>query len=104
MSQFEKRLACVVAADGSVVRGYLIEECEYDGANEYTLTWGVPLRGSEAKTNFAGTIGSAEDEPVLPGLVTVRLGPADNQMRVCTFDAGGKPAARPFHIACFRDR
>ena len=99
---FEKRLACVIFADGSIVRGYLIEDCQFDGTNQYTITWQVPLQG-EAKTNFAGTIGSATYEDVLPGLITVALGQEPNQMRVHTFDPGGTPAARSFHIACFRD-
>jgi hypothetical protein len=63
----------------------------------------VPLQGA-AKTNFAGTIGSALDEPVGPGLITVGLTKDPSQLRVHTFDPSGKPAARPFHIACFRDQ
>jgi hypothetical protein len=102
MADFEKRLACVIDAGGSIVRGYLIDACQFDGTNEYTITWKVSLR-DEAKTNFAGTIGSATDEDVSPGLITVGLGRAPNQMRVHTFDPGGNPAARSFHIACFRD-
>ena len=104
MAEFESRLACVIGADGSVIRGYLIGGCEFDGANEYTLTWKVPLRGGEAKTNFAVTVGSATDEPVDPGLVTVTIGPGDDQMRVHTYGPGGNPEPRPFHVACFRDR
>ena len=46
MAEFEKRLACVIGADGKVIRGYLI---------------------------------------------------------VHTYDAAGKPAKRPFYLACFRD-
>jgi hypothetical protein len=103
MAEFEKRLACVIAADGSVVRGYLIGGCEFDGVNAYTLTWKVPLQ-EEAKTNFAGTIGSAMSEPVRPGLITVGLGDARDQMVVHTFDPDGTPAARSFHLVCFRDQ
>jgi hypothetical protein len=103
MAEFEKRLACVIRADGSVVRGYMIESCELKGENEYLLTWKVPLRG-EAKTNFAGTIGSAMDEPVLPGFITVGLSQDSHKMRVHTYDVTGKPAKRSFHIACFRDQ
>ena len=51
MAGFEHRLACVIAADGSVVRGYLIDKCELVGANEYVITWKIPLQ-NEAKTNF----------------------------------------------------
>lgn len=28
MAEFGKRLACVIAADGSIARGYKIEACE----------------------------------------------------------------------------
>ncbi|MEV7008292.1 hypothetical protein [Streptosporangium sp. NPDC051022] len=103
MAEFEKRLACVIAEDGSVVRGYLIDGCEFDGTNTYTLSWGVPLQG-EAKTNFAGTVGSAQTESVRPGLITVGLGDAPNQMKVHTFDVDGTPAPRSFHLVCFRDQ
>jgi hypothetical protein len=63
MAEFEKRLACVIKADGTIVRGYMIDKCEFDGVNKYTITWKIPLQGA-AKTNFAGTIGSALEEPV----------------------------------------
>jgi hypothetical protein len=102
MAEFEKRLACVIRADGKIERGYMIDKCEFDGVNAYVITWKIPLQG-EAKTNFAGTIGSALDEQVAPGLITVGLTKSPSQMQVHTFDASGKPAARPFHIACFRD-
>ena len=46
MAEFEKRLACVIAADGSIGRGYMIESCELVGANEYHLE-GPPAEGSE---------------------------------------------------------
>jgi hypothetical protein len=104
MMSFEKRLAGVIDADGSIVRGYLVEDCEFDGTNEYTVTWGVPLQGGDAKTNFVGTVGSATDEEIAPGLITVGLGKESNQLRVHTFDVNGNPAARSFHIACFRDQ
>lgn len=32
MTEFEKRLACVIAADGSIARGYMIDKCELVGA------------------------------------------------------------------------
>jgi hypothetical protein len=70
---FEKRLACVIKADGGVVRGYLIDSCRLVGANEYVITWKIPLQG-DVKTNFAGTIGSALGEEVQPGFITVGLG------------------------------
>jgi hypothetical protein len=103
MAEFENRLACVIGADGAVVRGFEIERCDFDGVNGYVLTWKVPLQGP-AKTNFAGTIGSASGEPVDPGLITVGLRPDPMQMQVHTFAPNGTPAARPFHIACFRDQ
>jgi hypothetical protein len=104
MSNFDHRLACVIASDGSVVRGYKIGKCDVGGThgNEYVLTWEVPLQG-EAKTNFACTVGSAEFEPVEPGFCTVGLMKDPNQMWVHTFDSSGTPAPRSFHLACFRD-
>ena len=103
MPEFEKRLACVIGADGKIARGYMIDKCEFNGTNEYIITWKIPLQGA-AKTNFAGTIGSAMEEPVQPGLITVGLTNNPSQLRVHTFDPSGKPAARSFHIACFRDQ
>jgi len=102
MSEFEKRLACVISANGDVVRGYMIDKCKFDGINKYTISWQIPLQGV-AKTNFAATIGSALEEAVAPGLITVGLGKDPAEMQVHTFDPGGKPAPRSFHIACFRD-
>ncbi len=102
-SEFEKRLACVIKADGGVVRGYLIDTCKLIGSNEYIITWKVPLQG-DAKTNFAGTIGSAAMEKVEPGFITVGLTSDPKQLRVHTYDVTGKPAARSFHIAAFRDQ
>ena len=57
MSEFEKRLACVIRADGAVVRGYKIDSCKFDGVNKYTISWQIPLQGV-AKSNFAATVGS----------------------------------------------
>jgi hypothetical protein len=102
MAEFEKRLACVIRANGSIARGHMIEKCDFDGTNRYTISWQIPLQGV-AKTNFAATIGSALDEPVTPGLITVGLGKDPSEMQVHTFDPSGKPAPRSFHIACFRD-
>ena len=103
-SEFEKRLACVIKADGGIARGYLIDTCKLIGLNEYIITWKVPLQG-EAKTNFAGTIGSCEaNEKVEPGFITVALTSDPKQLRVHTYDVTGRPAARPFHIAAFRDQ
>jgi hypothetical protein len=103
MEEFEKRLACVIKADGTIARGYMIDSCEFNKPNEYIITWKIPLQGA-AKTNFAATIGSATDEQVTPGLITVGLRSDASQMQVHTYDSNGKPAARPFHIACFRDQ
>jgi len=103
MAEFEKRLACVIRADGTIARGYMIDKCAFNGVNEYTITWKIPLQGV-AKTNFAATIGSAMAEECSPGLITVGLKTDPSQMQVHTFDPGGKPSARPFHIAVFRDQ
>jgi hypothetical protein len=48
------RLACVINADGTIARGFMIEPCGLRGENEYVITWKLPLQG-EAKTNFSGT-------------------------------------------------
>jgi hypothetical protein len=102
-AKFENRLACVIKADGSIARGYLIESCTLTGVGDYLITWKLPLQG-QVKTNFAATIGSALDEPVEPGFITVGLTSDPRQLRVRTYDITGKPAARPFHIAAFRDQ
>ena len=103
MTDYEHRLACVIRADGSVVRGYLIDNCELKGENEYVVSWKIPLQGS-AKTNFSCVIGSVAYEPVEPGFCTVGLLEDPMKMRVCTYDVTGKPAKRSFHLACFRDQ
>ena len=77
-------------------------DIELVGANEYVITWKVPLQ-KEAKTNFSCVIGSAEQEMVEPGFCTVGLMADPMKMRVHTYDVAGKPAKRPFHLACFRD-
>ena len=103
MGDFEHRLACVIRADGSVVRGYLIDSCELKGENEYVVSWKIPLQGT-AKTDFSRVIGSVAYEPVEPGFCTVGLLEDPMKMRVCTYDVTGKPAKRSFHLACFRDQ
>ena len=85
---FINRLACVIKADGTIARGYKIESCELKGV---------------VKTNFSATIGSAMTEPVEAGLITVSLDKDPSKMVVHTFNCKGEPAARPFHIAAFRD-
>ena len=102
MAQMENRLACVIGADGSIARGYMIDRCELVGVNEYVISWQVPLQ-NEAKTNFSCVIGSVAQEPVEPGFCTVGLLADPMRMRVHTYDVAGKPAPRPFHLACFRD-
>ena len=102
-AKFENRLAGVIKADGSIARGYLIESCTLTGVGDYLITWKLPLQG-QVKTNFAATIGSALDEPVEPGFITVGLTSDPRQLRIRTYDITGKPAARPFHIAAFRDQ
>ena len=42
---FINRLACVIHADGSIARGYMIESCELTGVNEYIITWKPPFQG-----------------------------------------------------------
>ena len=84
-------IALVINADGTIARGYMIERCELQGENRYVITWKVALQG-EAKTNFAGTIGSSLDEAVAPGLITVGLAKDPHQMQVHTYDPAGKPA------------
>jgi hypothetical protein len=81
----------------------MVDKCEFDGVNGYVITWKIPLQGA-AKTNFAATIGSAVDEQVSPGFITVGLTSDPSQMQVHTYDVSGKRAARPFPIACFRDQ
>ena len=88
MAKFENRLACVIKADGSIARGYMIDKCELKGENDYTITWKIPLQG-EAKTNFSATIGSEMDEPVEPGFITVGLLKDTNKMQVHTYDVSG---------------
>jgi hypothetical protein len=70
----------------------MIDACMFDGVNKYTIRWQVPLQ-QVAKTNFAATIGSASDEQVLPGLITVGLSKDPAEMQVHTYDPAGKPAA-----------
>ncbi len=66
--------------------------------------WRASLRlQKEAKTNFSCVIGSAEQEDVEPGFCTVGLMADEKKMRVKTYDVAGKPAKRPFHLACLRD-
>lgn len=103
MAAFEHRLACVINADGSIARGYLIDKCEMTSEGVYVVSWGIPLQNS-AKTNFSCVISSAAYESVEPGFCTVGLLENPVQMRVCTYDAPGKPSRRSFHLACFRDQ
>ena len=103
MDKFEGRLACVINSDGTIARGYQIASCELTGVAEYTITWKIPLQG-EVKTNFSATIGSSLDERVEPGFITVSLTSNPAQMKVHTYDVKGQAAARPFHIAAFRDQ
>ena len=42
---FINRLACVIQADVSIARRYMIESCELTGANEYIITWKPPFQG-----------------------------------------------------------
>ena len=51
MAKFENRLACVINANGSIARGYMIEKCELRDENEYITTGKIPLQG-EARPTF----------------------------------------------------
>lgn len=102
MSDFEGRLACVIAADGSIARGYRITDCKKVGTGRYELGWQDELQGS-AKTNFSCVVGSTMYEEVEPGVCTVSLVEDKHSMRVCTYAMDGTPADRPFHLAVFRD-
>ena len=44
MAEFERRLACVINADGTIARGYRVERCELQGENRYLITWKVALQ------------------------------------------------------------
>jgi hypothetical protein len=89
MDDSERRLARVIRADGSIARGYLIDRCQLKSANEYVITWKIPLQGT-AKTNFSCVIGSTEYEPVEPGFCSVGLLEDPMKTRVCP-------------LACFHD-
>jgi len=102
MVDFEGRLACVIAADGTIVRGYRIAECVRVGIGDYTISWEDELQGS-AKTNFSCVVGSQMYEDVEPGICTVGLLPDPHEMRVRTYAPSGSPADRSFHLAVFRD-
>ncbi len=102
MADFESRLACVIAADGRMVRGYRISSCEKVGVGDYVLSWLDELQGS-AKTNFSCVVGSEMYEDVEPGICTVGLLSDHHQMRVRTYATSGQPADRSFHLAVFRD-
>ena len=39
VAEFEKRLACVIDADGRIARGYMIDDCAFDSVNRYTIRW-----------------------------------------------------------------
>ena len=102
MADFKSRLACVIAADGEIVRGYRISKSEKVGLGDYVLTWQEELQGS-AKTNFSCVVGSEMYEDVEPGICTVGLLSDHHQMRVRTYTPSGLPADRSFHLAVFRD-
>src|SRR5262249_56200234 len=88
---FVNRLACVINADGTIARGFMIEKCELHGENEYIITWELPLQG-EVKTNFSGTIGSSLDEDAEPGLITVGLCKHPYHITVRTYHPPPNPA------------
>ncbi len=79
---------------GSIPRGYMIDKRVLVGANEYVITWKVPLQ-KEAKTNFSCVIGSTEQEAGGAGLCTVGLKADPMKMYVHTYDVAAVPAKRP---------
>jgi hypothetical protein len=85
VAEFEKQLACVIEADGTVARGPLIDECRSDGINKYTICRQVPLQHA-AKTNLAAAIGGPLDELILPGLITVGRSKIPAEMCVHTYE------------------
>ncbi|WP_058235398.1 hypothetical protein [Devriesea agamarum] len=97
------RLACVVASDGFICRGFMIESCENIDTGVYEITWKVPLQGGDVKTNFSCIVGAAGMESVDPGFCTVKLTESPRVMQVNTYDPQGNPAPRPFHLVAFRD-
>ena len=56
MAGFETRLTWVIKADGTIVRGYMIGTCEFDGTNKYTIRWRLPLQDSRLQGQFAKDI------------------------------------------------
>jgi hypothetical protein len=100
MADFEHRLTCVMGADGSITRSYMIERCERPVPTN-TSSPGGPLQ-NEVKTNFSCVIGSAAEEAVEPAFCTVGLMADLTKMHVHTYDVAGRPARRSFHLACFR--
>lgn len=100
--EFCNRLACVIKADGTIARGFIVEKSGMRRKGDSVITWKQPMQ-VEAKTSFSGTIGSAMYEPVEPGLITVGLMEDKMQMRLRTYDLSCKTAGTPFHIGAFRD-
>jgi hypothetical protein len=78
-----------VSSERIVRFGYLIDRCELKSANEYVITWKIPLQGT-VKANFSCVVGCAKYEPVEPGFCSVRLLEDPMKTRVCP-------------LACFRD-
>jgi hypothetical protein len=52
MAEFGKRLACIIRADGTIVRSYMIDSRKFDGIDKYCIRRQIPLQGV-AKTNAA---------------------------------------------------
>ena len=50
MAEFEKRLACVIKADGGIARGYLIDTCKRIGVNETSSHGRSPYRAKLGQT------------------------------------------------------
>jgi hypothetical protein len=48
VAEFEKRLACVIKADGTVARGHMIDACRFDGGQSIQNPLaGTPTAGSK---------------------------------------------------------
>jgi hypothetical protein len=84
-----------VPAGGSVARGNATGAAHQGGTNEYLVSFPQSVDGCIATASLA-TVGSEPDA----GRITVRH--QSGQVLVRTYDAGGTPAERPFHliVAC----
>ena len=103
---FDHRLAAVVGADGSIVRGYKISSVERKSPGYYLITWATNLVGGGVHSNFVATVGVPTTEATCkPGVATVGVvAEATNKSWVRIYDLSGKPFDATFHIFVGRDR